>query len=288
MRTAGRISSKDFANSLVPEVSEVILGQPRKNPNINEVVAATFPLCGLVLAPGSAWRAQQSPDSGFSSNDGGSDQDISAPRANSDNAAVRPATTLTFAERVKIYEKSFKEPEPLIGPVWGAGVGQLRTTPPEWGSGPDGFGIRVASGFGRSVISRTIALGVASADHEDSRFTPSGESGIWRRTCHAIVGTFVSRTSSGGSMPAFSRFAGAYGAGFMANYWEPPSQNSTSHALERGFPALASSVSWHIFEESWPDIRKTFHHRHEQLRERGGEVELRVLLPGARRKESNG
>jgi hypothetical protein len=64
-------------------------------------------------------------------------------------------------------------------------------------------------------------------------------------------------------MPAFSRFAGAYGAGFIANYWEPPSQNSTGHALERGSTALASSVGWHIFREFWPDIRKPLHHRHE-------------------------
>jgi hypothetical protein len=217
MRTVGRISSKDFANSLAPNVSEVILRKVRKNQNIFNTVAASVFVCGVIRASGSALRAQQSVDSDSRSNDDGSDENISVPRANSDDATVRPATTLTFSERLKIYEKSFTEPESLIGPVLGAGVGQLRDTPPEWGSGPDRFGIRVASGFGRSMISRTIALGVATADREDSRFTPSGESGIWRRTRHAIVGTFVPRTSSGGSMPAFSRFAGAYGAGFMAN-----------------------------------------------------------------------
>ena len=244
-------------------MSEVILRQQRKNPSIRKLVAATVLLCGWILASGCALGAQQSPDAGSSSNDGGSDQDSSATRAHSEDAAVRPATTLTFHERVQIYEKSFTEPESLMGPVLGAAVGQLRDTPPEWGSGPDGFGIRVASGFGRSFISRTIALGVASVDQEDSRFTPSGETGIWRRTRHAIVGTFVSRTRSGGSMPAFSRFTGAYGAGFIANSWEPPSQNSTGHALERGSTALASSVGWHVLKEFWPDIRKPLLHRHE-------------------------
>jgi hypothetical protein len=61
-------------------------------------------------------------------------------------------------------------------------------------------------------------------------------------------------------MPAFSRFAGAYGAGFIADAWEPRSQNDASHALERGSTALLSSVGWHIFEEFWPDIRGAFHH----------------------------
>ena len=174
-----------------------------------------------------------------------------------------PAITLTFAERLKTYGRSFTNPEALIGPVLGASIGQLRDTPPEWGNGADGFGRRLASSYCRSVIARTIGFGVAAVDREDPRFTPSNESGIWRRTRHAVVGTFVSRTSSGGTMPAFSRFAGAYGAGFIANTWEPPSQDNTSHALERGSTALLSSTGWHIFEEFRPDIRNAFHHRRD-------------------------
>lgn len=59
-------------------------------------------------------------------------------------------------------------------------------------------------------------------------------------------------------MPAFSRFVGVYSAGFIANAWEPRSQNDTGHALERGSTALLSSVGWHVFEEFWPDIRGAF------------------------------
>lgn len=176
------------------------------------------------------------------------------------DAPVIPAQPLTFGERLKIYERSFIQPQSVIGPAIGAGIGQWRDTPPEWGQGADAYGVRYASGFGRSVISHTIEFGFAAADHEDTRFFPSNETGVWRRTRHAIIGTFVSRTPSGGSMPAFSRFAGVYSAGFIANAWEPPSQNDTGHALERGSTALLSSVGWHIFEEFWPDIRGAFHH----------------------------
>ena len=231
-----------------------------QNPSINQVVILSALLCGFFLTSGRGLRAQQPLDLPPNSTSGSEDESVSAPRTSSDNV-VPPAMTLTFSERVRIYEKSFTNPESSIGPVLGAGIGHLRDTPHEWGSGADGFGLRVASGYGRSLISRTIAFGVAAADGEDSRFKPSNETGVWRRTRHAIVGTFVSRTSSGGSMPAFSRFAGAYGAGFIANYWEPPSQNSTSHALERGSTALASSVGWHVFEEFWPDIRNAFRRR---------------------------
>ena len=223
-------------------------------------------LCGLIVAPGRPLRAQQSvdlpskPEPTTATIQQDSSTSDSSMNGGSIDAPVIPAQPLTFGERLKIYERSFIQPESVIGPALGAGIGQWRDTPPEWGQCAGAYGTRFASGFGRSVISRTIALGVATADHEDSRFIPSSETGIWRRTRHAIVGTFVSRTPTGGSMPAFSRFAGAYGAGFIANAWEPRSQNDAGHALERGSTALLSSVGWHIFKEFWPDIRGAFHH----------------------------
>ena len=238
-----------------------------RNLGVNKVIpVSVILLCWLILSSGSGLRAQESVDlplkpeataiiaqdnSAF--NESTSRTDIDAP--------VIVPEPLSFSDRIKIYERSFIQPESLIGPALGAGVGQWRDTPPEWGQGAGAYGIRFASGFGRSTISRTIAFGVAAADREDSRFVPSNETGIWRRTRHAIVGTFVSRTPTGGSMPAFSRFTGAYSAGFIANAWEPRSQDDAAHALERGSTALLSSVGWHIFEEFWPDIRNALHHR---------------------------
>ena len=154
-------------------------------------------------------------------------------------------------------------PQSLVGPLLGAGIAQAEGTPHEWGGGMEGFGKRFASSYGRSVIGRTVEFGVAAADHEDPRYHPSDQTGVWRRTRHAIAATFVSQTTSGGSMPAFSRIAGAYSAGFIANAWEPPSQNSAGHALERGSTSLLSSVGWHVFEEFWPDIRGAMHHHRD-------------------------
>ena len=241
-----------------------------KRLNINLAMDKVMPvcvilLCGFILASGRELCAQESRDlpSKPEATAAIVAQDDSAFGASANGAIGAPvisAQSLTFRERVKIYEHSFIEPESLIGPALGAGIGQWRDTPPEWGQGADAYGKRFASGFGRSVISRTIAFGVAAADREDSRFVPSNETGVWRRTRHAMVGTFVSRTPSGGRMPAFSRFVGVYSAGFIANAWEPRSQDDTAHALERGSTALLSSVGWHVFREFWPDIRGMFHH----------------------------
>jgi hypothetical protein len=66
-------------------------------------------------------------------------------------------------------------------------------------------------------------------------------------------------------MPAISRFAGVYGAAFVANAWEPPIQNSATDALKRGSTALLSSVGWHVLREFWPDIQRVFRHKQKQL-----------------------
>jgi len=184
-------------------------------------------------------------------------QSSASPQSSSNSVVT--ATPLTFGERLRIYEHSFVEPEGVIGPALGAAVGQADNTPREWGQGAAGYATRLGSAYGRSVIARTVALGVATIDREDSRFQPSNETGVWRRTKHAVVGTLVSRTPSGGNMPAISRFVGVYSAAFIANAWEPPSQDSSTKAWERGSTALASSIGWHVFEEFWPDIRHALH-----------------------------
>jgi hypothetical protein len=179
-----------------------------------------------------------------------------------DTKVITP-TTLTFDRRLNLYLHSYVMPQSLIGPLLGAGIAQAEGTPHEWGGGMEGFGRRFASSYGRSVIGRTVEFGVAAADHEDPRYHPSEQTGAWRRTRHAIAATFVSQTTSGGSMLAFSRIAGAYSAGFIANAWEPSSQNSVGHAMERGSTSLLSSIGWHVLEEFWPDIRGAMHHHRD-------------------------
>jgi hypothetical protein len=219
---------------------------------------------GFILTEVGELRAQERSDLTEPSNAGGMRGKISGEFGIVDEESATFPTTLTFDERIRIYRRSFTDPENLIGPAVGAGIRQLHNSPVEWGQGAGGFGRRLASGYGQSAVARTIAFGVGAAADEDSRFVPSNQTGIWRRTRYAVVGTFVSRTRSGRKMPAISRFAGAYGAAFVANAWEPPSQNSATDALKRGSTALLSSVGWHVLKEFWPDIRRAFRHKQKQ------------------------
>jgi hypothetical protein len=168
--------------------------------------------------------------------------------------------SLTFGDRARIYRQAVLRPYTLVGPALGAGIGQWEDEPPEWGPASDGYARRFASGVGRSVIAETIRFGFAAVDGEDPRYHRSQERGVWNRTRHVLTETFTSETAGGTRIPAFSRFAGVYGAAFISNTWYPESRATTGYALRRGSTALASSLGLHLFEEFVP--RKYFQALH--------------------------
>jgi hypothetical protein len=168
--------------------------------------------------------------------------------------------SLTFGDRARIYRQAVLRPYTLVGPALGAGIGQWENEPPGWGQGSEGYARRFASGVGRSVIAETIRFGFAAADGEDPRYHRSQERGVWNRTRHVLAETFTSETAGGTRIPAFSRFAGVYGAAFISNTWYPESRATTGYALRRGSTALASSLGFHLFEEFVP--RKYFNALH--------------------------
>ena len=178
---------------------------------------------------------------------------------NAPSAAARtykPISELTLGNRFTIYRQTILRPYSLVGPALGAGIGQWENEPPEWGQGAKGYGRRVASGMGRQLISETIRFGFAAVDGEDPRYHRSEDTGVWKRARHAIVETFTSETADGGRIPAYSRFAGTYGAAFISNTWYPDSRATAGWALRRGSTALGASIGFHLFEEFVP--RKYF------------------------------
>jgi hypothetical protein len=48
--------------------------------------------------------------------------------------------TLTFGDRARMYRNSLISPKTVIGPAFGAGIGQWERTPPESREGGEGYG----------------------------------------------------------------------------------------------------------------------------------------------------
>jgi hypothetical protein len=200
-------------------------------------LALTF----AVLFPCVLWAQQISPDP------------TTAPVTDKSKKPAR----FTIKDRIRFYRETTFSPLALTGPIGGAAFTQWTTgNPPQWGQGFPGYGRRLLSGYSRQVIANTIALGVAFAANEDPRRRPTGENGVWKRGLYAARGAFVSHTASGGLMPAYSRIAGAYAAGFVSDAWYPAPYSNFHSALYRGSTALASDIVWQEFKEFWPDVHR--------------------------------
>jgi hypothetical protein len=186
----------------------------------------------------------------------GQESRASLPDAPSATAPAEKSQTvdhsLTFGERARIYKRSVFNPETILGPAFAAGINQWRNQPSGFGQGAEGYGRRFGSAVGRDVIARTIGFGLAAVDGEDPRYFRSDSHSIWVRTRHAIVSNFVSPTASGRRIPAFSHFAGSYGAAFISNAWYPNNESSAADAARRGSISLASGMALNLLREFVP------------------------------------
>ena len=101
-------------------------------------------------------------------------------------------------------------------------------------------------------MSQTIRFSVAAIDGEDPRYFHSENRGVWARTKHAVAESFVSHTSHGVTIPAFSRFVGTYGSAFIENTWYPNNRATAGDAAVRGTTAFATSLGFHVLREFLP------------------------------------
>lgn len=142
-----------------------------------------------------------------------------------------------------------------------AGYLQMTDSPTEWGQGASGYSRRVVSSVASSGIRSVLAFGLDSALHQDPRYFRSDSTGIWPRTAHALRGTILTRTDSGGETLSIWRLGSAYGAAFISNQWYPDRLNTTRHALVGGSTRLGFDVAKNVLAEFWPDIKKKISRR---------------------------
>ena len=142
-----------------------------------------------------------------------------------------------------------------------AGWSQMKDSPTEWGKGGDGYSKRLGSSVASSAIRASLAFGLDSALHQDPRYYRSGSSGLWPRVKHALRGTILTRTDSGGETLSTWRIGSAYGAAFISNQWYPDRLNTVRHGLVRGSTRLGWDLVKNVFAEFWPDSKKKISRR---------------------------
>ena len=136
-----------------------------------------------------------------------------------------------------------------------AGYSQWTDSPTEWGQGGQGYRRRLGSSVASSGIRAVLAFGLDSTLHQDPRYFRSGSTGFWRRTGHALRGTILTRTDSGGETLSTWRLGSAYSAAFISNQWYPDRLNTVRHGLVGGSSRLEFDLIKNVLAEFWPDIK---------------------------------
>jgi len=142
-----------------------------------------------------------------------------------------------------------------------AGYSQMTDSPTEWGQGGAGYSKRLGSTAASSGIRAVLAFSLDSALHQDPRYYSSDSTGVWSRTGHALRGTILTRTDSGGETLSVWRLGSAYGAAFISHQWYPDRLNTVRHGLVTGSTRLGFDLAKNVIAEFWPDIKRKISRR---------------------------
>ena len=169
-------------------------------------------------------------------------------------AAASALDPLTPEQKASQRALRLIEPMTLVSSAFGAGVDQWRNVPREWGQGSEAYAIRFASAEGFTAAHNAVALGVDIAFHLDPRYRRMPEARFGPRLWNAVSQTFIANKDSGGKTINVSEIAGNFGAGFIANAWQPAGYNSTGDALTRGALGLAYHSAKNVLREFLPNL----------------------------------
>ncbi len=165
---------------------------------------------------------------------------------------------LTREERFRMYIKRTYGPGSTLSAAAVAGFEQWMNTPGEWGYGGGGYRKRFESAYATHIIQGTVEYGVSALMREDNRYRRSVETGVWRRSRHAIVSAFTSTDAAGGQHFSYSRFGGAAAAALSRKAWQPASTDGFGYVVGGFSIMLTSQVGMNLCREFLPDAKRHF------------------------------
>jgi hypothetical protein len=159
------------------------------------------------------------------------------------------------------HAKASYGPAILVGIAAIAGADELLKPKQEWDQPEPGYGRRIADIAAVSGTRGALAFGLDAALHEDPRYFRLGGAGFFRRTGHAVRGTILTRTDSGGETLSLWRIGSDYGSAFLTNTWFPDRVNTARSGFVEGSIIMALDLATNLGAEFWPDVRSKVFHR---------------------------
>ena len=163
---------------------------------------------------------------------------------------------LDVTGKLGFHVKATVGPLALLGDAAYAGILQADAAPTEWRGGAEAYGKRLGSMVAWSGIHSALAFGLDSTLHQDPRYFRSGGAGFWRRSGHALRGTLLTRTDSGGETLSTWRIGSAYGSAVLSNLWYPDRLNTARLGFIQGSVTLGFDFLGNLGKEFLPDIKK--------------------------------
>jgi hypothetical protein len=178
------------------------------------------------------------------------------------NAAQTPAPLAwDVDQKLRYHAASLFGPWSLAGSAAYAGLLQRLNAPTEWGQTTAAYGERLASTMACGVIHGVLAFGLDTTLHQDPRYFRAGSGGFWRRTAHAVRGTFLTRTDRGGETVSTWRIGSAYGAAFLSNEWYPKRLDTVRLGFLQGSVRMGFDLVSNLASEFWLDVKTKVFHR---------------------------
>ncbi len=137
----------------------------------------------------------------------------------------------------------------LIGVGIGAGIGQIAEVPPEWKRNGNGFGRRLASGFGENAIQETVAYGLEEAFKLDSKFYKSKKRDVGSRLRNGLISGVTARTPSGKRVFNPSPIIGSYTANIISTETWYPKRYNYKDGLRQGTQNIGFTIGFGLLNE---------------------------------------
>jgi hypothetical protein len=172
--------------------------------------------------------------------------------SSTDSAAPAPSQDYTRPDaktRFKRYLNSMFGPMSLGEDIALAGIATARNSPEEWGPHWDGFGRRVASGIGRSVIKNTVQYSLDETFKLDSHYYRSKDRSVSARIKNALISPVTARREDGTRTIGFPHIIGVYAGSIISRKAWYPARYTLGDDLVNGSISLGFNVGMNLVKE---------------------------------------
>lgn len=166
-------------------------------------------------------------------------------RTQQQNTYTRPESKTRF----KRYVNGMFGPVALGKQVVGAGIGTWRNSPEEWGGQWEGFGKRLASGFGKNLIKQTTTYGLDEAFKLDSHYYRSTKKDAGSKIKNALLSPVTARNARGKRVIGVPKIVGTYTASIVAAETWYPDRYDWKDGVRSGTISFGISAAYNLFKE---------------------------------------